>query len=230
TPGKIALATTTVLTAAGGTGGPTSTTSPPPFNRGGAGSVGRIVLEDGDSVVTGLSKASVTPGEGNRGFYRGSFDPTRFADAPDAVALTQPFFLGPLEPVLLDPVPSDFVAGVPAVSAVGHGHTAILLEARGLPIRADGLPDTAAATGWVTVGYFEDISAPTAPRWVASTQPPDMTPAADNTGVGLATLNLPAGGSPYLQVRLTFRLADDVGPSDPGPWLDHWGIRFDYDR
>lgn len=230
TPNQLAMSATTVLNAVGGDAGLTSTTSPPPFNFGGAGSTGRIVLEDGDSVIPGLANALLSPGEGTKGFYRGIFDPLRFVEVPNGVAVTEPFFLGPFALVLIEPVQGDFIAGAPAASAPGVGVTIMLLEACGFPVLSDGSPDLSASTGWYTIGFFSDTGQPTAPRWTAGSQPPDFTPPPDNVGAGIGNLNLPVGGSPYIQVRVTFRMAAGVGPAAPGPFLDRWSIFFDYNQ
>lgn len=237
TPNSITLGGGATLTAAGGAGGVGGQTNVAPFptvNNGGVGGLGRIVLEDGDSIITGLAGATVIPGEGSTGFYRGPFDATRFQGGgltPQGV--TVPFSAGPFNPAYLTPVQNygvatDFLAGIPVTGTRGIGLTSILVEARGFEILPDGTADLGSATGWFTVGHFRDSGTPAQPTWFAGQQPPpaDVLPPGDNVGVGIANLD----GCEFLQVRITFYLPSGAKPADAGPFVDNWIIRFTYDQ
>ncbi len=236
TPNAITLGSGATVTAAGGNGGvggQTNTAPLPTVNNGGVGGAGRVVMEDGDSVIAGLGGATVVPGEGSPGFYRGTFDATRFQGgglAPQGV--TVPFPAGPFNPAFLSPIQSygsqtDFVAGVPVTGTRGIGKTSILVEVRGYQILSDGSPDLGSATGWYTVGHFRDSGTPNQPTWFEQ-QPPggDVTVPAGNVGLGIANLN----AREFIQVRLTFFLPSAAKPTDPGPFVDNWIIRFSHDQ
>ena len=220
--------TNAVLTTAGGAGGTASSPTNGP-NHGGAGGNGRVVLEDGDSVISGLGTASITPAEGNPGFYRGMFDASRFVGgglSPSAV--TQVFLAGPFDPEFTVPVAGDFIAGVPGVGSRGAGLTSILVEVRGYPLKPDGTPDLGVPSPWYTVGYFTDSGVVANPTWHPGAQPPvaDVTPPAGNAGVGIASIN----HLPMIQVRATFYLPSSIGPFDGGPYIDRWVIRYTFDQ
>ena len=233
TPNNINLANGTITTAGGlggnGSRGSSSTTGP--INNGGAGGSGRIVLEDGDSVVTGQNSASLTPGEGQPGFFRGVFDATRFQGGgltPEAISGV--FAAGPFNPDFTAPVQGDFVAGIPLATTRGVGNTSILIEMQGFPIQPDGTPDLGAGTGWYTVGRFIDSGLETAPTWTVS-QPPGtpgdpVTPPLDNVGLGIDNID----GSEFIQFRITIYLPSSAGPFDAGPYIDDWTIRFTHDQ
>lgn len=239
---KIILGPTSVLTAAGGLGGAggTNQTSggPAPVNNGGAGGMGRIVLESGTTTVTGLQDASVTPGMGTDGFYLGMFDPTRFSGGGVSTeALTQPILAGPVpipgvSPAYLEPVASDFVAGIPMAGSRGQGATGILVEARGWQMTVDGVIDeTTGPSTWTTLGSFADSGAPSVPTWKPALSkgiPADIVLAPDNPGtlVGVAHLK----GYAYVQVRLTFYLPETASPLTAGPYVDSLTLRFTYDQ
>ncbi len=98
-----------VLTAAGGLRGVGANSTynfAGPQNAGGFGGVGRIVMEDGDSIITGQGAAvTLVPNEGDPGFSRGIFDATRFQGGgltPEV--LSDVFFAGPANPVYTVPV------------------------------------------------------------------------------------------------------------------------------
>jgi hypothetical protein len=233
TPKRIYLATTTVITAnggAGGTGGYGGTMNPP-VNNGGNGGVGRIVLETVDSTVTGSGGATIVPGEGKTGFYRGVFDPSRFAGGGlRPVVVTQVLDVGPHAPAFVDPVQDygvteDFIAGIPNAASQGIGRTAIFLEMRGYDAQPDGSPEATPRTGWKAVGYFTDSGNELAPTWHLGV-PADVTVPADDTGGAIADVS----GSPFCQLRITFFLKQGMGPFDPGPYVDRWTARFRYDQ
>ena len=250
TPAHIVLGSGAVLTAAGGSGGG-SIAFPgggATANPGGNGGVGRLVLEDGDSVIAGLSGATVTPGEGApAGFYRGVFDATRFQGGGiRPVAVSNLIDAGPFSPTYLTadqqyvpsvPAPGtprqDFVAGVPPASRNPNGtHTAIFVEVQGYLSNADGTPNLASATGWKSVGYFRDSGSELFPIWTPDAQPPvgDVAYAngilPGNTGNGIAQIN----GREFLQLRITFYLAPTIGVFDAGPYLDRWTLNLQYDQ
>jgi hypothetical protein len=240
TPNNINLSGGTVTTA-GGNGGSGAATQlfGGPANPGGAGGPGNLCLEDGDSLVTGMATATLVPAEGAPGFYRGVFDAARFQSGGlTPQVLTEILFMGPTNPSYQAPVVADFPvtltgpgagsgAGIPSVASKGLGSTGILIEARGFPILPDGTPDLTAATAFYTVGYFKDSGQENAPTWVQGAFPADIGPrAADNGGDGIANLD----GRSFLQVRITFYLPSTVGPFDPGPFLNHWNLRFTSDQ
>jgi hypothetical protein len=220
-----------VITTAGGAGGVAASPTNAP-NHGGAGGSGRIVMEDGDSVITGLGAATLVPNEGDTGFYRGVFDAGRFKGGGlEPAAVTAVFLAGSISPKYVNPVQSygtseDFVAGVPVQSSRGVGNTSILIEARGYPLRSDGTVDMTAGTGWYSVGYFRDSGVEERPTWIGAASPGDVTLPSGNVGAGITNLDFHA----YLQVRVTFFLPTGIGPFDPGPYLDRWNLHFTYDQ
>lgn len=217
------------ITTAGGIGGTGSqaTNQPGPINNGGAGGSGRIVLEDGDSVITGLSGGGLTPGEGTDGFYRDVFDATRFQGGGlEPQVVSEVFPIGPFNPIYQTPVQIDFVAGVPSIASRGFGSTAIFIEAQGYEILPNGLVDLGSATGWKTVGHFKDSGSENLPQWVPNTAPADVVLPGDNTGGTIASLN----GREFIQLRFSFYLPTGIGPFDAGPFLDTWIIRFSSDQ
>ncbi len=228
TPQDIILGNTTTITAAGGQGGAGNQTNP--TNDGGAGANGRIVMEDGDSVITGLAAASVTPGAPADGLFTGPFDSNRFKGGGRTPrALTDLFWVGRLDPLYEAPVQdyagrTDFAAGVPKLGSPGIGQTAILVEARAFEMRADGTPDLGSATDYFTVGHFTDSGVVTQPTW--HLDQPSVPLPKDNAGFGIHNLS----GREFLQVRFTFFLPESVGAFDPGPFVDRWDIRFRADR
>ena len=221
-----------MITAAGGNGGNgvigTGVSGTP--NTGGAGGLGRIVMEDSDSVISGYPTATVVPSEGQDGFYRGTFEASRFQGGGlNATAVTGVMFLGPISPPFYaTPVLSDFVIGIPATANRGIGQTSMLVEAQGYPLRADGTPDLNAGSGWYTVGYFAPGVA--GPAWSAGVQPPPdadfQVPPTDNVGVGIQNLN----GLGYLQLRINFYMPDTITATEPGPYMDRWAVRFSCDQ
>ena len=234
TPGNINVAGGTI-TAAGGAGGmgAVGTVYPGPRNDGGTGGNGRIVMEDGDSVISGFVNATIAPADGEEGFYRGIFDATRFKGGGlEPKAVTQRFYIGPLDPTFTVPQQNyggqtDFVAGIPVDASRGAGNTSILVEVQGYPILPDGTPDLTSPTGWYTVGYFVDSGIDTSPTFVEGAQPPDVSPpGGPNAGAGIANVN----GSGVVEIRTTFYLPPGIGAIDPGPYLDRWDIKFTYDQ
>lgn len=233
TPADIDL-TGGALLAGGGSGGAGITqtgngwaTPSGPQNAGGDGSNGRIVLEDGDSVITGIATATVIPGEGQDGFYRNTFDAARFeGGARSSRAVTGLVLLGPLASAeFVTPVVEDFDAGAPTAGSPPAGETAILVEAQGHPLLPDGTAGTP-ATGWITIGYCRSTGTPSALVWVSGSYPPDVGPPTDTAGVGIHQLD----GSGYVQVRLTFYVSAAAMPADPGPFLERWRLRFRHDQ
>ena len=216
TPMEIKLGPLAVITAAGGAGGNSpngSSGTSGPQNHGAPGAVGRIVFEDGDSVISGMQEATVIPGEGQEGFYRGPFDPSRFqGGGVTPEALTELIWMGPLAPIYQDPVPADFVLGAPAGNTQGPGSIVIEIEAQGFPVRPDGTANLDAATGFQTVGWYTDSGIPTAPYWQKIS--------------GLAWLS----GYEFLQFRFKFHLSNTAGPLDPGPFIDRWVIHVGSDN
>ncbi len=237
TPGDIVFSSTTLVTAAGGAGGAGGASQgvSPPLTHGGAGGAGRIVLEDSNSVITGLSSADVTPSEGSSGFYRGVFDGARFRDGETrSVALSAPFVVGPFDPQFQVPAAADFDALAPASAVAASGATVMLLEARGFQMLPGGSPDlsgiVAAPTPWHTVGHFADSGVELAPTWIVG-QPPlaeigGSLPAGNSGILGLQHLD----GCEFIQLRVSFFLRDGVSAADPGPALDLWRIRFISDQ
>ena len=228
-PQEIELGAQALVTAAGGAGGVGGDAQGglPPRNHGGAGAIGRIVLEDADSLIVGLGPSNVNPGEGSAGFYRGTFDASRFQGGGlSPTAVSQPFYVGPWNPTYQVPTQASFVAGVPAVATRGPGSTAIVVEARAFPTLVDGSPDLTAPTGWYTLGHFRDSGIPDFPTWMPGQQPVDVPIPPDNVGVGISNLN----GRPWFQFRIAFWLPPGIQTSDPGPYLDRWSLCFDYDQ
>jgi hypothetical protein len=241
TPGRVEFGAATIVTAAGGAGGlgtQPGAGNPNIANAGGPGAVGRLVIEDGDSVVTGFTAAAtVIPGEGASGFYRGPFDASRFVGGGlRPVVVTDLIDMGPTSPLYLDPVQSygvreDFVVGVPSVASRGVGRTALFIEAQGFSTLSDGSVDPASGTGWKSVGYFTDSGAESFPTWTPAAKPPVTdVPASQrqpgNTGDGIAQLN----GRGFVQLRLSFFLSATQTPNDPGPYLDRWTPLIRYDQ
>jgi hypothetical protein len=236
TPQDIEVASTTVITAVGGAGGASGTASqyhtPSLMNSGGSGGVGRLVFEDGDSVITGYVGASIIPGESSSaGFYRGTFDASRFQGGgltPTLVTLVMD--MGPVKPLFSDPVQvyggqEDFIAGIPAVASRGLGATSILIEAQGFPANPDGTPNLLSPTGWVRVGYFTDSGAESFPTWNLGT-PGDVTLPPGSVGGGFPAID----NNEFVQFRISFYLRSGMGPFDQGPYIDDWTVHFCYDQ
>jgi hypothetical protein len=198
------------------------------LNIAGAGGDGRIVLEDDDGVISGQESATVSPGEGEDGFYRGPFDLGRFAGGGGStMAITEPFLVGPFDPVFYDPVqiyPSntDFLAEIPADSADPVGLVAILVEAQGFQMAPDGTPDQATATTFRTVGFFEWNGSPTDPRWRLMQVGAAHRPIDNTQAWGITNLN----GCEYIQLRITFWMGPNADAQDLGPAIDRWTIKF----
>lgn len=231
-----------LITTAGGNGGAgvgATGNLPGNINNGGDGGAGRIVLEDGDSVITGLGFATTVPIDGDDGFYRGIFDASRFQGGGlEPGALTEIIGFGPLNPTYQQPVGADFLAGIPAT---GLGPAVnIVIEARAYRMKADGRPDIALPTPYSTIGFFTDSGNPTAPTWNdGAPNPADWQPSDgdnpllyegmdDTTGLHKAASDTfgPGIPIPFIQFRITFVLPDTVGPFDPGPYIDDWTVRF----
>ncbi len=230
TPNAIALSGTGLITTAGGVGGTGnrgSSNTTGPINNGGNGGSGRIVMEDGDSVISGLGGASVTPSEGQPGFFRGTFDAGRFKGGGlNPQGTTQIFAVGPFDPDFQVPVVTDFLAGVPVVSSRGIGNTAILVEIQGYQMQPDGTPDLGSATGWYTVCRFVDSGVEQSPT-LLFTNPPNsvadpVSAPPGNVGVGIDNVD----GAEFIQLRFSFWMPKTVGPFDAGPFVDDWTIRF----
>jgi hypothetical protein len=251
TPGSIFFGPTTIVTVAGGTGGTGSQgnvaggTFPPVANNGGRGGVGRLVLEDGDSIIVGIGSGQVTPLEGNPGFYRNKFDVARFQGGGlQPIAITEVIDVGPFSPNFLTPDQNyglppvaapgtprlDFVAGIPGVASRGVGKTGIFIEAKGFLSNPDGTVNLGSDTGWKSVGYFTDSGSELFPDWHPNATPPspgDVTfLPPGNTGTGITSLN----GRQYVMLRITFFLPQSIGPFDPGPYVDSWNLYFSYDQ
>lgn len=240
TASNITLGAGAVITAAGGAGGAGGSNqgTAQPVNPGGAGGMGRIAMEDRDSVIVGLATALVVPSEGSDGFYRGVFDPSRFSGGGlSTEALTQPFLAGPIPipgitPTYREPVQADFVASIPQQAGLLTGDTGILVEARGWLMNTEGTVDESAGpTEWSTVGSLADSGTESEPRWLSAVTegiPSDISLAPDNPGVllGLAPLK----GYGFVQIRLTFFLPSSATPLTPGPYIDSFTLRFDYDQ
>jgi hypothetical protein len=235
TPGDIELGTSATVTAGGGGGGAGVGTQQTPIiagNNGGNGGLGRVTFEDDDSVITGLAGAVVIPAESSSaGFYRGPFDASRFQGGGlEPQLVTDLVDSGPASPTFLEPVQTygtqeDFRVGVPAVSSLGVGRTAMFFEVQGFPSRVDGTPDLSAPSGWKHVGYFTDSGSETFPQWHSGT-PADVTVPSDGTPGGFAAVN----GNQFVQFRVTFYLRPGVGPFDPGAFLDDWTFHVCYDQ
>ena len=227
TPNEINVSGGT-LSAAGGSAGPTPVAAPGgPANLAGAGGNGRLVMEDADSIITGLGTATVSPAEGGTGFFRSSFDATRFQGGgtmPQAVS--DIIAMGPLLPNYEVPVAGDFAVGIPAITARSGG-TGIFIEARGYKLLPDGQPDEDNPSFWRTIGYFTDSGDETNPTWHPSANPPsaDVAVPGDNMGGSINDLD----GFEFLQFRITFYLPGTVGPFDQGPFIDTWSVKFKHD-
>ena len=248
TPNDIVFGPTTILTAAGGTGGYSplgASGTGGPQNPGAPGANGRIVLEDGDSVISGYAAAAVVPGEGDAGFYRGKFNAARFKGGgltPKATTDLIPIgnFAG-FDPMFVEPTQvyggqTDFLAGVPTSGAPGQGKVAILVEVRGIQMNINGTPNLASRTPWFSVGNFQDTSSPSQPKWLAGhpANTVEVPFPGDNAGPGwqgFAALNTYGGGGfEFIQVRFTMFLPTSVGPFDPGSYVDDWTIRFTHSK
>ena len=233
TPQDIDITGATITTA-GGQGGIGATGTffgSGPRNDGGNGGNGRIVMEDADSLVTGLGSASVVPGEGGTGFFRAQFDPSRFQGGGlQPRAVTDIFAVGPLDPDYIAPVQADFAAGIPAVGSRGFNLTSLFIDARAFPMRPDGSADETAATSWHSVGWFVDSGTENLPTWVPASGgvpvPVDVAVPADNAGGTIDALD----GREFIQLRFTMYLPATAGPFDPGPFLDTWRVRFSHDQ
>jgi hypothetical protein len=201
-----------------GTGGPQ--------NHGGAGGNGRIVLEDTDAVIDGMVGATVIPGEGQEGFYRGPFDATRFKGGGlHSWAASGPILVGPLSPVTFAlPTADKFRCQIPAAAGIPPAGTSLVIEAAGYPINRDGTVDLTVPERWYTIGYFAYSGAPDQPNWVEGANPGDVTVVNDGTGIG----NL--DGSGFVRIRITAFLPVTVGPQTPGPWMDWMRLDFTYDQ
>ncbi|MDJ0975072.1 MAG: Ig-like domain-containing protein [Planctomycetota bacterium] len=233
TPNAIDLSGGT-LDARGGQGGLGASSTYPGAstpNNGGAGAMGRIVLEDGDSIITGLATSTVLPGEGSPGFYRGVFDATRFAGGGlRPVAISDLILVGPFDPEFIEPEQTyggteDFIAGIPGVASRGNGETSILIEARGFEMQRDGTPVDTPTVPWHTVGHFTDTGVEQTPAWHVA-QPDLALLPADNAGLGIDALN----GCEYIQLRVTLFLPDGFAALTGGPYLDDWLLRFRHNQ
>ncbi|MDJ0974625.1 MAG: Ig-like domain-containing protein [Planctomycetota bacterium] len=233
TPNDITLGPLAVVTAAGGPGGAggQSQGNQPPVNAGGNGGLGRLVFEDGDSIISGYnSGAVVVPAEGESGFHRGVFDATRFSGGGlTPFATTEPFQVGPFDPTFAEPNQSHFVAGAPAITSPGVGGVVLLIEAQSYGMELDGTRELT-GNGWRTIGYFTDSGIETAPDWNAG-HPGSVTRAPDNVGNpgidNMASLN----GDEFVQFRFTVFLNPvGVGALDPGAYLDSWLIGYNSDN
>jgi hypothetical protein len=237
TPISIQVASTTTISAIGGIGGSgtvgsVGTAFGAVANSGGQGGLGRLVFEDGDSVIEGYAGAAINPGEtSSAGFYRGLFDAARFQGGGLTPQLVTGLIdMGPTFPTYVEPVQvyggqEDFVAGIPAVASRGVGATSILIEVQGFPVTSDGSIDQTDPSGWSRIGYFTDSGAESFPTWNLGT-PGDVTLPPGSVGGGFAHVNQ----HEFIQFRITFFLKSNVGPFDPGPFLDDWTIHFCYDQ
>lgn len=196
-------------------------------NHGGTGGAGRLVMEDSDGTITGQGSASLVPTEGEDGFFRGQFQADRFVGGGlTSQAVTEPMFVGPLTaPDFHAPTAADFDAGFPGISSPGFGATGVLIEVQGYPLLPDGTPDLGTPTGWWTVGYMSDSGDPGAPTWVPNANPTDVAIPTSNAGVGIDAID----GSGFVQVRLTFYLANGTPVGTGGPFVDRWDMRFNYE-
>lgn len=230
TSASIILGPTTTITCAGGAGGNSplgGNGAGGPVNLGQPGGHGRIVMEDSDSVIAGLGVATLSPSEGQNGFYRDIFDPSRFkGGGTQPWAQTLPFGVGPLNPDYLTPAEADFKAAIPPLASNGVGATSIFIEARGYQLLPSGLPDLGNPSPWRTVGFFRDSGSENQPQWMPNATPGDVTPPAGNAGGTIHNLD----GYEFLQIRVTFYLPSTIGPLDGGPILDDWTIRFQHDQ
>jgi len=245
TPNDMVFGASSVVTVAGGVGGAggASQATDPGLNNGGSGADGRIALEDGDSIISGIASAAVTPAEGSAGFYRGVFDATRFQGGGlTPLATTDLFAVGPLNPVYVNPVQADFVAAIPVLGAPGIGSTGLLIEMRCYQMGADALPQPTSETDWFSVGYLKDTGIESLPQWNnghpgdVPVQPDNaLDPASPhgNSGSGMTAVNATAGpgnGFEFVQIRITVFLPSTIGVQDPGSMLDDWIIRFTADQ
>ena len=240
TPGMVDFGTTTLVRASGGLGGngglanQAGTAVP---NPGGPGGTGRLVVEDGDSIIGGFGGATVQPADGAAGFYRGVFDASRFQGGGlRPIAVTDIIDMGPSNPTYNLPtqnygIAEDFIAGIPPISSRGIGQTGIYIEARGYSANADGTVNLATVTGWTNVGHFTDSGSEAFPTWVPNVRPPVgdvpvlLLPQGSTTN-GFSGVN----GRPFLQFRFSFYLGSTMGPFDPGPYIDRWTLRYSYDQ
>lgn len=242
TPNDIILGSSGVVTVAGGVGGPggVSQGTPGQANDGGDGSVGRLCMEDSNSIITGLVSAGVTPAEGSPGFYRGVFDANRFQGGGlNPVAISEVFAVGPMNPTYVVPVQSypantDFLCGTENIASLGAGRVTFMVEGKGYQMLPDGTPDLTGAvtppTAWHTVCHFTDSGVDTQPTMVLS-QPPVADIGGSlpqgNTGVfGIHNLDT----CEFIQLRISIYLSAGIGPTDPGHYLDDWTIRFTSDQ
>lgn len=231
TPSSIDISGATI-TAAGGVsgGGIQPGGGGATINNGGAGGLGRVVMEDGDSIITGQGAVTtMIPGEGQSGFYRGVFNAARFQGGGlEPQMVSDVFFCSPANPTYIAPVVADMLAELPAGASRGADKTLMLIEARGYNLKADGSYDSTTPTGWFTVGHFRDSGVGSAPAWYPSANPPvgDIVMPSGNVGTGFGG----ASTREFIQLRITFYLPSTFGPFDPGPLLDEWTIRFTYDQ
>jgi hypothetical protein len=227
------------MTTAGGTGGTGSkgtygngggTTGGPGYgNNGGNGGWGRIVLEDADGQIQGVTTSTLVPAPGEAGFVNARFDATRFTTGgTESVVTTQPVALGTImDPsvVILSPLEAtDFVAGIPPGSDNGIGSVSLVLEMQGYVTDANGDLDPASATGWFVVGYFTHSGNASAPTWTGDAAPGGFPV---DAGVGIGNLD---GRAVFVQVRTNFYLNVDMTVSDPGPYVDRMTIRYQADN
>ena len=248
TPKAIRVGATTVLTAIGGSGGVSGAcgnaacTFLLTANKGGAGGLGRIALEDADSVIEGIAAATMLPGEGApSGFYRGVFDASRFQGGGlEPQIVTDLIDIGPASPTYLAPNQTygnspvaapgtprlDFIAGIPAVASRGINTTSMIIEMQGFAANPDGTP-SALGTGWKAVGHFKDSGSELFPTWALGLPlPGDVATPIGNAGSSIGSLD----GNPFVQFRITFYLRSGMGPFDAGPYLDRWDLYFGYDQ
>ena len=237
TPGDINLQNGTITTAGGtrGTGSRGQYPATGYANHGGNGGSGRIVLEDGDSVITAFNTASLVPTDGQVGFSRGVFDPTRFGSgASNSMCQTGFMLIGPIVAPDFDTLTaSDIVAGIPLGMEMGATGTSMAIDARGRKMLPDGSVDNSAAalTPWVSVGYFTKGDTPTEPKWYGDGYPTDLAGTEWDTGDrvpgGIQYLNGMCG---YLQIRIWFFLpSEGIGPTDPGPYVEDVKIPYRVD-
>jgi hypothetical protein len=256
-PTAIDLTGSTVTAMGGNRGNPGGCTmyAVAPLNFGGSGGTGRLAVEDGDGVIQGQGGANLTPREGQPGFYRGLFDPTRFlGGGTESEVLTDLMFAGPAAPSYVNPTAADFPviahnppvpgdgpgAGIPTDSSRGLGFTGIMIEARGFPQDEDGLPvvpanlDLPTSPKFFTVGYFTDNTDPNNPTWVPAAFPPDVGPRSkfkNNVGDGISNASpLSPNGKPFIQLRITFFMRSGVSLNSPGPFLNHMRLPFNYNQ
>jgi hypothetical protein len=260
TPGNIAFSGSTVITALGGAGGmggtntnATYSTNPSYMNPvgllgndGGRGGIGRLVLEDGTSTFVFPTGSNVHPGPTDLTpdsicYYGGPFDASRFLGGGlRPVAVTDIVDMGPAFPKYSKQVlATDFIAGIPAVASRGGGLTSIYIEVQGYTANPDGTVNAASASGWKNVGYFTDSGSELSPDWHPNARPPPADiPASDLPqgsttnyfwDVALAPDSVLVG-RPFLQFRFSFYLKANIGPFDPGPYIDRWTIQVNYNQ